>query len=74
MLNLRHEIDEASEEGRYLLACARIRDCTPTTLVKRLLAAVLKDHLVLSILDDDSKPERRKGQHGYSIRHAGPTV
>lgn len=66
MLSLKHSIDTSTEEGRYLLTCARIRKCSTVALVKRLLEVVMKDQLVLSILDDESKPaERRHGEHGF---------
>lgn len=65
---IKFNFDEYSEEGRYFLACARIRNCSATALYKRLFDAVVKDQLVLSILDDDSKPEIRKGEQGFSER------
>lgn len=67
MMYLRHSIDTNTDEGRYLIACARIRKCSASALVKRLLEVVMKDQLVLSVLDDESKPaERRPGEHGFS--------
>lgn len=59
--------DEDTDEGRYFLACARIRKISPTALMKRLLAEIAKDHLVLSILDDaNDKQERRPGENSFS--------
>lgn len=43
-----------------------MRDISKTALMKRLLDVIGRDQLVLSILDDDSKPApKRKGEHGY---------
>jgi hypothetical protein len=64
---IRFPFDESSDEGRYLIACARIRNCSMTSLGKRLLEAIAKDQMVLSILDDDSKPVRRKREHKFSV-------
>ena len=40
----------------YLRTCARIRGISCTELMGRLLDVIMDDQLVLSILDDDSKP------------------
>lgn len=38
-------------------------------LMNRLVELIGRDQLVLSVLDDDSKPEpRKKGAHGYKPR------
>jgi hypothetical protein len=58
--------DDTTEQGRYFLACARIRQCSPTALARRLFDTIITDQLVLSILDDDSKPGRYKGEHRFS--------
>jgi hypothetical protein len=52
-------------EHDYLDACARIRDVTVTRLVEQLLVAIVEDQMVLSILDDESKRKRVKGQWKY---------
>lgn len=63
------EFDENDEAGRYLLACARIRDISTKRLVNRLFETIATDQLVLSILDDDSKPApKQKNQHGFRER------
>lgn len=58
-------IDADSEHGRYLMACARIRDVSITVLMNRIADAVARDQLVAGVLDDDAKRTRRKGEHGY---------
>jgi hypothetical protein len=57
--------DDTTEQGRYFLACARIRQCSPTALARRLFDTIITDQLILSILDDDSKPGRYKGEHRF---------
>lgn len=58
--------DFTDEHDGYFDACARLRDISKTALLKRLLDVIGRDQLVLSILDDDSKPEpKKKGEHGY---------
>lgn len=50
----------------YLASCARIRDITLTALITKLIETIAQDQLVLSILDDDSRPApREKGKHGF---------
>lgn len=57
-----------TRSGRdYLQQCARIRCISVTRLVTRLLDAIARDQLVLSVLDDDSKPSpRAEGEHSRS--------
>jgi hypothetical protein len=54
-----------SEEGQYLVKCARIRDVTVTHLIKSVLATVARDQLVAAVLDDDGtrQSERRYRHH-----------
>lgn len=53
----------------YFDACARIRDISKTALFTRLLEAIGRDQLVLSVLDDDSKPApQKKGAHRYRAK------
>lgn len=67
-------IDDASEAGRYFAACARIRDISATQLVRRMVDVIASDQLVLSILDDGSKPQpKQKHQHGFRERPGLPT-
>jgi hypothetical protein len=58
------------EYGPYLDACARIRNMSKTALLGRLIEIIGRDQLVLSILDDDSKPDRQKGAHRYKPKGA----
>ena len=52
-LNFWMELTE--DEERYLKNCAAIRGISPTRLAYRLVRAVLRDELVLSVLDDGSQ-------------------
>jgi hypothetical protein len=47
------------EQYRYLERCARIRRISITRLVSRLITVIASEQLVLSVLDDDSKPSPR---------------
>lgn len=59
-------VDTAPELDAYFDACARMRDISKTALMNRLVDVIGRDQLVLSILDDDSKPSpKQKGEHGY---------
>lgn len=59
-------VDIAPELDSYFEACARLRNISKTALMNRLMKVIGDDQLVLSILDDNSKPEpRKKFQHGY---------
>lgn len=50
----------------YLDSCARIRDISRTRLAEQLLEVIASDQLVLSVLDDDSKPATRvKHKHRW---------
>lgn len=50
----------------YFDACARIRDISKTALFAKLIEVIGRDQLVLSVLDDDSKPgPAKKGAHHY---------
>ena len=51
-----------SEQGNYLISCARIRDINVSSLVRRLLNRVVEDHLVEAVLDDDGRPTRDRHQ------------
>jgi hypothetical protein len=58
--------DISDEHMEYFNACARIRNIALGPMFGRLLSAIAQDQLVLSILDDDSKPCRRgAGEHRY---------
>lgn len=59
-------LDISAEHITYFDTCARIRDISRTRLLERLLEMIAQDELVLSVLDDDSKPwPREKHKHGY---------
>lgn len=49
----------------YLETCARIRNISKSSLMRRLLSTITNDQLVLSILDDDSQRARQKGEWRY---------
>jgi len=55
----------------YLDKCARIRNISRASLLRRLFDTIAMDQLVGSILDDeDAMRERRKGEHRN--RHKEP--
>lgn len=55
------------DEERYLQACARIRNVSVRTLIRRLLEEITKSQMVEAILDDNGETmKRRKGEHAYS--------
>lgn len=57
------------EYEAYFDACARMRDISVTALMTKLLDVIGRDQLVLSILDDDSKPApKKKHEQGYRPR------
>lgn len=45
LMNVIVEFDENDEAGRYLLACARIRDISTKQLVNRLFETIASDQL-----------------------------
>ena len=49
-----------SEEGQYLVRCARIRDVTVTHLLRRVVNAVARDQLVAAVLDDNDSKKRHE--------------
>lgn len=62
-------VDVAPDLDAYFEACARVRNISKTRLMNRLINVIGRDQLVLSVLDDDSKPEpKAKGEHGYRRR------
>ena len=59
-------VDTSSDIDPYLESCARLRDISKTALLNRLIDVIGRDQLVLSVLDDDSRPSpKQKGEHGY---------
>lgn len=62
-------------ESEYMNACARIRNVTMTTLVRRLVQAIEEDQLVLAILDDaDRYQERERYQHNFRPTRPPPPL
>lgn len=60
------DFDENSVVGRYFLTCARIRDVSANSMLRRLFTTIAEDHLIESVLDDsDSMTVRKKGEHPY---------
>jgi len=59
------KINKWTEGGRYLIACARIRDITVPALIHKLVERIGDDKLVLAILDDESQQQRTKHQHRF---------
>lgn len=57
-IDLRVPID--TEEGQYLVRCARIRDVTITHLLRRVVNAVARDQLVAAVLDDNDSKKRHE--------------
>jgi hypothetical protein len=60
--------DLSPEASEYLFASARIRGISMSALVRRLLETIANDGLVLSILDDEGKQARQKGERGVRKR------
>ena len=71
LMKLDFQFHENTEAGRYLLACARIRDISPRALTRRLVDTIAEDRLVSAVLDDgDTIQKRRQGEHRYK----GPSL
>lgn len=59
-------VDTITDHDAYFEASARLRNISKTALMNRLIKAIGEDQLVLSVLDDDSKPTpKTKGEHGF---------
>ena len=69
-LKLDLTVDPESEEGHYLLACARIRNVSPATLLRRIFRATLKDQLVRTVLDDEEELRKLDGKTERKYSHA----
>lgn len=61
-------IDPDTEAGRYMLACARIRQVGLSALVHRLISTISTEQLVLAVLDDDSRVVHNHGEHTVNHR------
>ena len=64
-MHINSSLDTETEAGRYLVACARIRNIAVATLVHRLIDVIGRDQLVLAVLDDNSEPHRDAGDHKF---------
>jgi hypothetical protein len=62
---MRISINITPAQLAYFDSCARIRDIATGRLLSHMVEAIADDQLVLSILDDDSRAIREKGQHRY---------
>lgn len=60
------DIDPDTEAGQYFFRCARIRNITPSSLLKRLVDTMTDEQMIPAVLDDqDDMLVRRKGEHRY---------
>lgn len=58
--------EQDSEEDRYLMACAKLRNITLHALVRRLLRTIAEDQMVPAILDDAQHLQTRDpGEHRF---------
>ena len=63
---MRIVIDIADADAEYFDACARIRNISHRSLIRRVLGTIAEDCMVANILDDqDDMRTRRKGEHRY---------
>jgi hypothetical protein len=69
---MRLGLDISEVDTEYFEACARIRNITATSLLRRIINAIARDQMVASVLDDDDLKARLKGEHRY--RKARPWV
>ncbi len=65
MAEVNLKLSEDAPDTEYLRACARIRNISLTSLIKRLVDTIADGQLVASVLDDDATTARRKGEHPY---------
>ena len=63
------EIRTDTNEGRYLVSCARIRDVTVSHLVKKVIEVTTRDQLIEAVLDDDSR--RDTGPYVHRFKEIG---
>jgi hypothetical protein len=52
------QVELPDPDLEYLQSCARIRHISTVRLVTRLIRTIARDQLVLSVLDDESKPDK----------------
>lgn len=53
------------EEERYLDTSARIRRISRTRLMERLITAIVRDQMILGVLDDNSKPDLSADERSF---------
>jgi hypothetical protein len=59
-------VDPHSEPGRYLVACARLRNINMSSMIRLLVSQVAEDQLVRAVLDDEEGFQR--GPHVKKFR------
>lgn len=57
-----------TEQGRYLIACARLRNFSMTYLTQSLVDHIASDQIVEAVLDDNGKPAPI-GKRKHHFRH-----
>lgn len=62
---MRLSIDIGEADTEYFEACARIRNITATSLLRRIINSVARDQMVASVLDEDDLTARLKGEHRH---------
>ena len=62
MMNIDH-VELTEDQREYYLRCARIRQTSVISLLRRIIKVVANDQLVLAILDDDSQSEAIRKFH-----------
>jgi len=58
-----------TEGGRYLRACAKIRDVSLTRLMQLLVNKIGEDQLTEAVLDDNGQHSRGKREHHFKEQH-----
>ncbi len=64
-MQVTYRFDPKTEAGRYLVSCARIRKIAVSVMVRRMVDVIADEQLVLSILDDESRPSRNPSEHCF---------
>lgn len=62
------EFDHTTDDWQYMIACARIRDLTLPSLIKRLVTVIARDQLVLAVLDDDGEQRLNRERYEHRFR------
>ena len=63
MMKTKFGIDNEADI-EYFDACARIRGISVNALCKRLMRAIAQDQMIASVLDDEGKRDRQRGERG----------